>query len=80
MISSIINESHYWLKNAHIPVCLLDQTQFLAQTREGLCNVDLEINSGIIQQVIHYTINYFLEKYLLKMGVSKFVIILILLI
>ena len=33
-----------------------------------------------VQQIIHYTINYFLEKYLLKMGVSKFVIILILLI
>ena len=33
-----------------------------------------------MQQVIHHKINYFLEKYLLKMGVSKFVIILILLI
>ncbi len=55
MISSIFDESHYWLKNAHVPVCLLDQTQFVAQTKEGLCNVDLEINAGIIQQVIAHT-------------------------
>jgi cytosine deaminase len=55
MLLSRINESHYWLKNAHIPVCLLDQTQFLAETREGLVNVDLEIKAGIIQQVIKHT-------------------------
>ena len=55
MLLSRINESHYWLKNAHIPVCLLDQNQFLAETREGLSNVDLEIKAGIIQQVIKHT-------------------------
>lgn len=55
MMSSIFDESHYWLKNVHVPVCLLNQTQFVAQTKEGLCNVDLEINTGIIQQVIAHT-------------------------
>ena len=55
MLLSRINESHYWLTNVHIPVCLLDQTQFVAETREGLSNVDLEIKAGIIQQVIKHT-------------------------
>ena len=57
MLLSKINESHYWLKNVHISVCLLDQTQFVAETREGLSNVDLEIKAGIIQQVIKHTEN-----------------------
>lgn len=46
--------THYWLKNAHVPVCLLDEKLFLEveQTREGLINVDLEIYFGKIQQII----------------------------
>ncbi|ERT04802.1 amidohydrolase family protein [Lyngbya aestuarii BL J] len=45
--------SNYWLKNAQIPVCLLSNV-VLEQTpnREGLVNVDLEIASGVIRQIV----------------------------
>ncbi len=51
---------HYWLKNARIPACLLDQKLFteVEQTREGLVNVDLEIHFGKIQQVIPHDDNW----------------------
>jgi len=54
------NTSNYLLKNACVPVSLLD-TQSIAlnpdpvavrQTGEGLCLVDLEIAAGAIAQVI----------------------------
>ncbi len=45
--------SNYWLENAQIPVCLLSDV-VLEQTpnREGLVNVDLEIASGVIRQIV----------------------------
>jgi len=48
----IFEAQSYWLKNAHVPSCLLDVTPFLPSTREGLCLVDLHIHQGNIQQVI----------------------------
>ncbi len=46
------NIDHYWLKNAHIPVCLITGNSFSPQTPEGLCLVDLEINNGRINQIV----------------------------
>ena len=43
---------HYWLKNAHIPACLLESGQFNPQTREGLVLVDLQISQGIITKIL----------------------------
>ena len=45
-------DNHYWLKNAHIPICLLENIAVMPQTREGLCHVDLEIKHGKIQQIV----------------------------
>lgn len=45
-------DNHYWLKNAHIPICLLENISVMPQTREGLCHVDLEIKHGKIQQIV----------------------------
>ncbi|MEA5534533.1 cytosine deaminase [Crocosphaera sp. XPORK-15E] len=42
----------YWLKNAHIPFCLLENMTNFPQTREGLCNIDLEIYQGKISQIL----------------------------
>ncbi|ACK68703.1 Amidohydrolase 3 [Gloeothece citriformis PCC 7424] len=41
----------YWLKNAHVPVVLLENNTFIPETREGLCLVDLEIVAGKINQI-----------------------------
>ncbi|GBF81532.1 cytosine deaminase [Aphanothece sacrum FPU1] len=41
----------FWLKNAHIPHCLLENINLLPYTREGLCLVDLEIVAGKITQI-----------------------------
>lgn len=43
---------NYWLKNAHIPVCLLINNNLTSQTRENLCLCDLKIEGGIIKQII----------------------------
>jgi cytosine deaminase len=42
----------YLLKNAHIPLALIENQRFTEQTREGLCLVDLEITEGKITQII----------------------------
>jgi len=47
----MINHSHYWLKNAHIPNCLL-ATSPTHTTREGLSLVDIEVVEGTINQII----------------------------
>jgi cytosine deaminase len=41
----------YWLKNAHIPVSLLEQESFSPQSAEGLTLVNLEINEGYINRI-----------------------------
>lgn len=48
----MINAQCYWLRNAHLPSCLLDLDDSLPQTIEGLCLVDLKISQGKIEQVI----------------------------
>ncbi|CCI33635.1 MULTISPECIES: cytosine deaminase [Microcystis] len=44
----IPSSERYWLKNAHIPVSLLENEGFSPQTAEGLTLVNLEINDGNI--------------------------------
>jgi cytosine/creatinine deaminase len=48
----MINHDNYWLKNAHIPICLIKDNQFISQTRENLCLCDLQIQEGKINQII----------------------------
>jgi cytosine/creatinine deaminase len=48
----MINHSNYWLKNAHIPTCLIVDNQFIAETRENLCLCDIQIEKGKITQII----------------------------
>ncbi len=57
--SSIIpNTSHYWLKNTHVPICFVETDfEMPSQTREGLSLVDIEINQGVIRQILHSSVN-----------------------
>lgn len=48
----IPNLKSYWLKNAHIPTSLIEQKNFIPETRENLCLVDLEIVEGVVRQII----------------------------
>ncbi|ACB52941.1 putative cytosine deaminase [Crocosphaera subtropica ATCC 51142] len=45
----------FWIKNAHIPFCLLENISIEPQTREQLCHVDLEINQNKIINIIPHT-------------------------
>lgn len=47
----IPSSERYWLKNAHIPVSLLENESFSPQTSEGLTLVNLEINDGNINRI-----------------------------
>jgi cytosine deaminase len=50
--------SHFWLQNANIPACLLRETDsslISQQNREGLTLVHLEIQSGVIAQILPAT-------------------------
>ena len=47
----IPSSKRYWLKNAHIPVSLLENKGFSPQTSEGLTLVNLEINDGNINRI-----------------------------
>lgn len=47
-----LQSSHYWLKNAKVPVALLtDSSIEVEQSSEGLAGVDLEVREGRIGQV-----------------------------
>ncbi|BAQ59891.1 cytosine deaminase [Geminocystis sp. NIES-3708] len=48
----MINHSNYWLKNAHIPSCLIVNNQFISDTRENLCLCDIQIEKGKIIKII----------------------------
>lgn len=48
----MFQRDRYYLKNARIPACLIQGGNFTAQTREGLCLVDLEIQEGVIVQIL----------------------------
>lgn len=47
----IPSSERYWLKNAHIPISLLENESFSPQTSEGLTLVNLEINDGNINRI-----------------------------
>ena len=47
----IPSSERYWLKNAHIPVSILENESFSPQTAEGLTLVNLEINDGNINRI-----------------------------
>ena len=51
MLTMIPSSERYWLKNAHIPVSLLENESFSPQTSEGLTLVNLEINDGNINRI-----------------------------
>lgn len=51
MIEPEFNDT-YWLKNAHIPVSLLTNNNFIPETRENLFLCDLKIEQGIIEKII----------------------------
>ncbi|MDJ0729882.1 MAG: cytosine deaminase [Crocosphaera sp.] len=55
--SLITDNDRFWLKNAHIPLCLLENVAIKPQTREQLCHVDLEIDQGKITSIIPHTSN-----------------------
>ncbi|MGL5080611.1 MAG: cytosine deaminase [Microcoleaceae cyanobacterium] len=51
----IPSTSHYWLKNAHVPLAVLsdaDRSAALAPNSDHVVLVDLEIQSGLIAQVL----------------------------
>ena len=52
--SIIPHTSHYWLKNAHVPICLIETDfEILPQTREGLSLMDIEVDGGVISQIVY---------------------------
>lgn len=50
----LVSHPRYWLKNAHIPLCLIKDNLHLFSdtTRENLCLCDIEISQGKITQII----------------------------
>jgi cytosine deaminase len=49
----IPQSDRYWLKNARVPASLLvGKTDAFSLTWEGLCGVDLEIEGGVIAQIL----------------------------
>jgi cytosine deaminase len=44
--------NYYWLKNTHIPTCLIKDTHLESTTRENLALCDLKIEEGKISKVI----------------------------
>jgi cytosine deaminase len=47
----------YWIKNAYVPACLIENENVPVQTREGLCLVDIEIIEGAISKIIPASAN-----------------------
>lgn len=43
---------HYWLTNAHVPAALLQETILPQAASQDLVQVDLEIQAGLIQQIL----------------------------
>ncbi|WP_287313935.1 cytosine deaminase [Moorena sp. SIO1G6] len=42
----------YWLTNAHVPFCLLENSNVYHRNEQGLCLVDIEINQGAIAGIV----------------------------
>ncbi len=51
---SIINikQNSFWLKNAHLPSCLIKKLNLKPQTRENLCLCDLQVENGNLSQIM----------------------------
>ena len=68
--SLITDNEHFWLKNAHVPACILENISIKPQTREKLCHVDLEINQGKIVSIISHSSELTNHPYIdLKKGI-----------
>ncbi|MDJ0845596.1 cytosine deaminase [Crocosphaera sp.] len=66
----MIDNDRFWLKNAHIPLCLLENVAIKPQTREQLCHVDIEINQNKIISIIPHTSNVSESPYIdVKKGI-----------
>ena len=50
--NTLNNLDSYWLLNARIPKSLLTVEKIQSTTNNGLCSIDLEIERGIIKQVV----------------------------
>jgi cytosine deaminase len=48
----MLTSETYWLKNVHLPTCLLINHQKSKETRESLSLWDLKIHKGIIEKII----------------------------
>lgn len=48
----MLTSQGYWLKNTHIPTCLIIEEGFLPHTRENLSLCDIQIQEGKITQII----------------------------
>ena len=48
----VFNTESYWLKNAHVPKCLVSGDDYREETRAGLCLVDLKIERGQIAAIV----------------------------
>ncbi|MGI0481063.1 cytosine deaminase [Geminocystis sp. CENA526] len=48
----MIDSQGYWLKNTHIPTCLIVEEGFIPNTRENLSLCDIQIQEGKITQII----------------------------
>lgn len=46
------SQNSYWLKNAHLPHCLIENLTIKSETRENLSLCDLQIENGILKQII----------------------------
>jgi len=46
------SQDSYWLKNAHIPICLLENIKIQSHTRENLALCDVQIDKGLLKQII----------------------------
>lgn len=47
-----LESKHYWLKNAHIPLSLIEDKRLIANTPEELALVNLELKQGIVTQIV----------------------------
>jgi cytosine deaminase len=56
-LQAMFEQNYYWLKNAHIPTCLITDNQIKAYTRENLALCDLKIERGKIVQIIQSSAN-----------------------
>ena len=47
----MLTHNYFWLKNVHIPTCLLANVQIQPTTRENLALCDLKIEQGKILEI-----------------------------